>query len=94
MDNAEFTEYAKTIENDIYNSIKKDFDKKTKEIASIGIELFRKKFWYEKETEPRIWNKLEDEQIDNLFKKYRLELSDLFEVLKYFKVPKSPLKCI
>jgi hypothetical protein len=89
----EIYEFAQRIENEVYNSLKKEFSKNTKEIASTAVELFRKKFWYEKDNVARSWNRIENEEIDNLFKKCRSELIDLFETFKTLKIPKNPLDC-
>jgi len=88
----EIIEFCKYVEADVYNNTKTAITKKSREISSLSVELFKKKFWYEKE-EQRNWNKLEEEDIDNLFKKHRGELVDLFDVFRTFKVLKCPLKC-
>jgi hypothetical protein len=94
MNNEEIIEFAKIIETEVYNNIKKDFSKKTKEISAIGIDIFKKRFWYEKENVQRMWNRLEEEEIETLYKKHRGELTDLFDNLKFLKIIKNPLKCI
>jgi hypothetical protein len=92
MSQEEILEFCKYVEAEVYNNTKREITKKSREISSLAVDLFKKKFWYEKE-EQRNWNRLEEEEIDNLFKKYRSEFVDLFEVFRTFKVVKSPLKC-
>jgi hypothetical protein len=88
----EIKEYEDYIENEVYSNTKQNCAKKAKEISTIGIELFKKKFWFEKEDIQRHWNRLEEEEIDALFKKYRAEYLELFDCFKLFKIIKNPLK--
>jgi hypothetical protein len=92
MSHEEILEFCRYIEAEIYNITKREITKKSREISTLAVELFKKNFWYEKE-EQRNWNRLEEEDIDNLFKKYRGEYVDLFEVFRTFKIVKSPLNC-
>ncbi len=91
--NEEINEYAAKIETEVYENIKKELIKRSKEISTIAIDLFKKKFWYEKENVQRNWNRLEDDHIDILFKKCKSELTDIFETLKIFRIIKNPLYC-
>jgi hypothetical protein len=93
MRDEEIFEFSINVETEVYNSIKKDILKRTKEISSIAVELFKKKFWYEKDNNQRQWHRIEEEEIDNLFKKFRNEYNDLFEQFKFFRVVRYPLKC-
>lgn len=92
MSNEEILEFSQYIELEVYNSIKKDILKRIKEISSLAVELFKKKFWYEN-NEARNWNRYEDEELDSLFLKIKAEFSDIFETFKIFRVVKHPLKC-
>jgi hypothetical protein len=94
MTDQEIAEYANQIESDVYSNIKKDFQKKTKEISSLAVEIFKKKFWYVEGNVQRDWNRIDEEEMDNLFKKYRAELSEIFDTFKFFRLIKHPLKCI
>ncbi len=93
MSNEDIDEFANYVESEIYSNLKKDIIRKTKEISSIAVDLFKKKFWYEGENIQRNWNKLDDEDIDFLFKKFRGEYSDIFETFKIFRLVKNPLRC-
>ena len=92
--NEEINEYAGKIEIEVYENLKKELTKRSKEISAIAIDLFRKKFWYEKENVQRNWNRLQDDEIDALFKKSKNELTDIFETLKTFRIIRNPLYCI
>ncbi len=84
---------AESIEDNIYNSLKKEFWKKLKEIPGYAVESFRRKFWYD-ESIPRTWNKIDEVQIDNLFQNVKKENSKIFDLFKEFKIIKNPLRCI
>lgn len=81
------------IEIEIYNNIRKELIKKQKEIITLSVDLFKKKFWFEN-GEMRSWNRIEDDNIDNLFKSSRKELIDIFDIFKQYKLIKHPLKRI
>ncbi len=91
LNNDEFVEYSNSIESELYQGIKKDFSKKVKDISNIVIDLFKKDFWFDKGNQ-RNWNKIEEDDIDNLFKQVRSKYNDLFENLRYLKIMRSPLK--
>jgi hypothetical protein len=92
LDDNEFLSYADEIENELYNALKKEFSKKSRDLPDKAVEFFRKDFWFEDGVQ-RNWNKIKDEDIDNLFKTCRTRYLDLFDNLKLFKLLKSPLKC-
>jgi hypothetical protein len=92
IDDNEFFNYAVDFENELYNAVKKDFTKKSRDLPDKAVEFFRKDFWFENGIQ-RNWNKIKDEDIDNLFKNCRTKYLSLFENLKLFKLLKSPLKC-
>lgn len=92
MDTDEYVNFAKSIENEVYSSLKRDFSKRTKEISNISVELFKNKFWYHSGVQ-RSWNRMEEDEIDNLFKSCRKELGEIFETFKTYKMIKNPLKC-
>lgn len=91
--NEEYISYVKNIENEIYNNLRKEIIKKQREIATISVDLFKKKFWFEK-GEVRSWNKIENEHIDHLFKDARNSVVDIFDLFKQYKLIKNPLKRI
>jgi hypothetical protein len=93
MSNEEIIDFARYVESEVYNNIKKDISKRTKEISTIAVDLFKKKFWFEKENIQRNWNRLEEDEIIALYKKTKAEFADLFETFKLFRVPKNPLQC-
>ncbi len=93
LTNEEIVEYASKIECEVYENLRKEITKRIKEISSIAIELFRKQFWYEKENIQRNWNRLEEEEVDYLFKKCKKELSEIFENFKILKIIRNPLYC-
>jgi hypothetical protein len=92
--NEEITEYVSRIEIEVYENLKKEITIRSKEISHIAIDLFRKKFWYERENIQRNWNRLKDEEIDNLFKECKSKLNEIFENFKNFKIIRNTLFCI
>ena len=93
MEDKEFVPFISEIENEIYHSSKKDLYKKMKEISNYAVESFRKYFWYE-EGIPRVWNKIDEHEIDKLFNQFKNENQYIFELLRSFKLLTNPLKCI
>jgi hypothetical protein len=91
--NEEILEFATKIEIEVYENLKKEITKRCKDISTLAIELFRKKFCYEKENIQRNWNRLEDEQIDSLFKRCKSELTEIFDTFKIFRIVKNSLYC-
>jgi hypothetical protein len=94
LSNEDIEDFAKHVESEIYSKLKTDIQRKTKEISTLAVDLFKKKFWYDEENVKRNWNKLDDDEIDSLFKKFRAEYADIFETFKFFRLLKSPLNCI
>lgn len=91
MEDKEFIPMAESIEDNIYNSLKKDFHKKLKEIPVYAKESFRRRFWYD-ESIPRTWNKMNEEEIDKLFEKVKRDNAYIFQLFQEFKILKNPLK--
>lgn len=89
----ELTEIVQSIETEVYDSIKKNCTEKIKNVSDLIIELFKNKFWNENNA-MRNWNKYQDEEIDELFKKYRIKYLELLKQLKIFKVNSHPLLLI
>ncbi len=93
MEDKEFIPFISEIENENYHSSKKDLYKKMKEISNYAVESFRKYFWYE-EGIPRVWNKIDESEIDKLFNQFKNDNLYIFELLRSFKLLTNPLKCI
>ena len=79
------------IQDKVYNDTKKNINKKMRDISQLIIDQFKKKFWYEEnsDSQMRNWNKLEELEIDILFKKLREEYLSVFEEFKYFELIKD-----
>jgi hypothetical protein len=92
MKEDEYIPLVKEIESEVFYSIKKDISKKSREISSCAVESFRKHFWYD-EGIPRIWNKIDESEIDSLFQKYKNENMFVFKIFKKFKLILHPLNC-
>lgn len=75
MNNNEFMDYARVIEEDLYNLTNLQISKKFKEIYSFTTEIFRKKFWNDEKGVPRVWNRIEENEIDNLYKNFKNEVN-------------------
>ena len=64
------------IENEAHNIAKKEFLKRTKEISDFAVEVFKSKFEIdENKLVPRQWNRLEEREIDEVYNKYKKEVS-------------------
>lgn len=63
------------IEDEVYSVAKKEFAKRTKEMADFAVDVFRKKFNYdEKKGLPRRWDRIEESEINTLYEKYEKEV--------------------
>lgn len=92
MTNVEFKEIMVNIEKEVFCSAKKDFLKKVMDLHLIAYDSFRKSFWYN-EGVPRVWNKIEEQEITNLKNVYLKENEFIFSIFMQFKVLKNPLHC-
>jgi hypothetical protein len=92
MQDEEFSEYLKTIEEEIYINFKKDVMKeKIPELFNYAVHNFKKDFLYE-EGMPRIWNKISEAEIDSLYKNLKEKHYLIFNTFKQFKLVESPMK--
>lgn len=91
MASEEFKEIIVKIENEVFNSAKRDFLKKVMDLHLIAYDSFRKNFWYN-EGVPRVWNRMEEQEITNLKDKYFKENEFIFNIFTRFKVLRNPLK--
>jgi len=89
----EFREIIVDIENEVYLSSKKDFVKKVMDLHLVAYDTFRKSFWYN-EGVPRVWNKMEENEITNLKNIYLTENEFIFDIFTQFRVLRNPLKCM
>jgi hypothetical protein len=92
MEENEYIPFVRDIENEVFSAIKKDLYKKSREISNYAVESFRKHFWYD-EGIPRVWNKIDESEIDSLFTKYKNENLFVFDIFKKFKLLMNPLNC-
>ncbi len=83
LTNEQLIDYLTEIEKEVYENLKKECLKKSKEIYSISIDLFKNRLH-----EKNIKN-LSQEQIYNLYKQLRMNYLNLFEQFKLFKVVKN-----
>ena len=93
MNNDEFKDIIVNIENEVFSSAKKDFLKKVMDLHLVAYDTFKKSFWYN-EGVPRVWNKMEEQEITNLRVTYSKENEFIFGIFTYFKVLKNPLQCM
>jgi len=71
----ESKEFIIEIENETYATTKTEFLNRTKEMAEFAVQVFKKKFNYdEKNGLPRLWDRIEESQIDELYNKYEAEV--------------------
>lgn len=93
INNEEFKDIIVNIENEVYTSAKKDFLKKVMDLHLVAYDTFRKNFWYN-EGVPRVWNKIEEQEITHLKDKFLKENEFIFSIFSQFKVLRNPLKCM
>ena len=93
LEESNFLPFVQELEEEIYLDIKKDFKKKSKEIANFQVESFRNKFWYE-DGVPRIWNQIDESTIKELYNKAQKGSKENFELFRNFKIIKNPLDLI
>lgn len=79
------------IEIELFNLSFKTVEKKTKDFSSTAVEYFKKHFWFD-EGLPRKWNRIEEPEIDLLFKSSKKRVEGLFQIFSEFRVLKLPLK--
>lgn len=79
------------IEVELYNLSFKTVERKTKDFSSAAVEYFKKQFWFD-EGLPRKWSRIEETEIDSLFKSSKKLVEGLFSIFTEFKVLKLPLK--
>ena len=92
MDDNEIHEFSREIQEEIYVTMKKDIKKKIDRLYDNAISNFKKEFFYE-EGIPRIWNKIEESQIDNLFSLSREKNLQTFNILSKLTLAKYPNEC-
>ena len=91
MDDEEFNNFIKGLEEELFHEIKKEFLKKTKEIPSIQIDNFKNEFW-NKDGIPRVWNEISENEIDNLYNQCYDKNFACFDLFKQYKVIPKPLE--
>lgn len=79
------------IELELYTLSFKAVEKKTKDFSSVAVEYFKKHFWFD-EGLPRKWSRIEEIEIDTLFKYSKRRVEGLFSIFTEFKVIRLPLK--
>lgn len=92
MEESEFVPLVREIEEEVLVVIKKDLNKRLKEVPTYATENFKKHFWYD-EGIPRAWNKMQEAEINKLFDTYKKNNYFVFDVLKSFKIVRNPLQC-
>lgn len=74
MSQNEFIEFSREMEEELFNQTQSHLNKKFKEISSFAAEVFRKKFWNTDLGVPRQWNRVEESEIESLYKQYKNEV--------------------
>ncbi len=91
MDDEEFKNFIKGLEEELFHEINKEFLKKTKEIPSIQIDNFKNEFW-NKDGIPRVWNEISENEIDNLYNQCYDKNFACFDLFKQYKIIPKPLE--
>ena len=81
MSQSEFIEYSREMEEELYSQTHSHLNKKFKEISSFATEVFRKKFWNTDSGLPRQWNRVEESEIESLYKRYKNEVIKLIKTV-------------
>jgi hypothetical protein len=93
METSELYEYCNEIQDEIYVTMRKDIKKKIEKLYENAISNFKKDFFYE-EGIPRIWNKIEESQIDKLFILNREKHFQTFNIFRKLTLTRYPIECI
>lgn len=92
MDRIEFLPKLQDIESEVYLAVRKDINKRLKDLPNYAIDNFKNSFMNE-DGLPRDWIKIEESQISKLFTQEKKQNAKVFELFKQFKLIKNPLKC-
>ena len=95
--NDEIKEILFSLQDKIYTDAKKSISKNLRDLSTKIVEQFKKKFWYEENSDyqkVKNWERYEENQIDKLFKDLRSEYLPLFEQLKFFLLIKDIISLI
>jgi hypothetical protein len=91
MQDEEFSEYLKSIEDEIYSGFKKDIVKeKVPDLFNYAVNNFKKDFLYV-DAMPRNWNRMSENEINALYKELKEKHSIIFNIFKHFKLVRSPM---
>jgi len=93
LEETDFLKFVEDLEEEIYNDLKRDLIKKSKEISNFQVENFRNKFWNE-DGVPRIWNQLSESVIKDYYNEAKKGSKENFELFKNYKILKKPLQLI
>ena len=91
LNDEEANSLIETLEEELYTLTLKGTEKKTKEIYSLAVDHFKSHFWYD-EGLPRKWPRIDEVEIDNLFKENKKNSEKLLSIFSEFKLIKKPLK--
>lgn len=90
MDENAITDTLQSLEKEIYDITIKEINKRVKEISSFAIDYFKKIFLYDNKL-PRNWQRLQEIEIDELYKKSYSKTDIIFEMFSHIKILKSPV---
>ena len=91
LNNEEANKIIENLEEELYSLTLKGTEKKTKEISSFAVDYFKNIFWYD-EGLPRKWTRVDEIEIDNLFKDSKKKAEKLLTIFSEFRLVKKPLK--
>jgi len=88
----EIQEYLENLEEVISKYTIKNFEKSLRETSTITLEYFKDQFLFDDNKMPRKWNRIPEEQIDEIYKNSKSKSLILFEILSKLKVIKMPIR--
>ena len=88
----EVYQFLENLEEAISKYTFKNFGKTLKETSNFAIEYFKGQFLVDDNKLPRKWNRIPEEQIDEIYKNSKKNSEILFDILSKLKVIDMPIK--
>lgn len=91
LNEKEINDMIYKIEQNLFKLASKDFNRQIKELSNFAVDSFKKEFWFEGGL-PRRWDRLQEEEIETLFKENKKRAEKIFEIFTHFKLIPNPMK--
>lgn len=92
LDNIVIENCLKELEINIRKAVTRNIEKKTKELSNFALDHFKKIFHYDNNKLPRKWDRLQENEIDEIYSKSIKQTEILFVLFSQIKLINNPLK--